>query len=155
MHFDAATETTGGLLLGDWFKSVITGSGLRARRKTVCDRAPGRIRVIVNGQLLPAPVATLQVAATGEAGLMELANRISRLTVQGNQAGGEVVVLERIPQQTKGTRNHTDSWCPMSVVVGLVATSRRRGCAVSLLSRSRPPARPRASGSGLRPPGFP
>ncbi|MGE5620452.1 MAG: lysyl oxidase family protein [Sphingomonadaceae bacterium] len=28
MHFDASTGTTQGLLLGDWFKSVLTGQGL-------------------------------------------------------------------------------------------------------------------------------
>jgi glucose/arabinose dehydrogenase len=83
---------------------------------------PGRIRVIAGGQLQPAPVAELDVASTGEAGLMGLAlspsfqqdglmfvmytyrgsqgallNRISRLTVQGNQAGGEQVLVEGIP----------------------------------------------------------
>jgi aldose sugar dehydrogenase len=195
MHFDATTGATQGLLLGDWFKSVLTGNGLPADlesdmagsrflrqydnaqpnglsrpgelpntdmsnafepqqpvaprefrprvevvagnlvapwaldfapdgRLFVTER-PGRIRVVVNGQLLPAPVATLPVAATGEAGLMGLAldpdfqsnghlyvmytygtaggglaNRISRLTVQGNQAAGEVVLLEGIPGAT-------------------------------------------------------
>lgn len=34
---------------------------------------PGRIRVVSNGRLEPAPIATLPVAATGEAGLMGLA----------------------------------------------------------------------------------
>jgi aldose sugar dehydrogenase len=85
---------------------------------------PGRIRVIENGQLLADPVATLPVAAaTGnESGLMGLAidpdfaangyiyvaysyknakaqlkNRVSRLTVQGSQAGDEKVLLEEIP----------------------------------------------------------
>ncbi|HEX2922547.1 MAG TPA: PQQ-dependent sugar dehydrogenase [Chloroflexota bacterium] len=85
---------------------------------------PGRVRVIVNGQLLPDAVATLPAAAaTGnENGLMGLAidsdfadngyiyvaysyknaksqlkNRVSRLTVQGNQAGDEKVLLDEIP----------------------------------------------------------
>jgi glucose/arabinose dehydrogenase len=85
---------------------------------------PGRIRVMVDGQLLPDPVATLPVAAApgDESGLMGLAidpsfqdngfiyvmysyqaapgqllNRISRLTVDGNQAGGEAVLLDGIP----------------------------------------------------------
>ncbi|MHB1131406.1 MAG: PQQ-dependent sugar dehydrogenase [Chloroflexota bacterium] len=192
LHFDAVTGTTGGLLLGDWFKSVLTGQGLPAdleqqmqgspylrqydngrplglARPEVLPNSdlsaafdaqqaplerpfqptvevvatglvapwalafapdgrlffterPGRIRVIEDGQLQQAPVASLGVASTGEAGLMglalsptfqqdgllyvmytyrgsqgELLNRISRLSVQGNQAGGEQVLLEGIP----------------------------------------------------------
>lgn len=85
---------------------------------------PGRIRVIVEGQLQPDPVALLPSAtpAGGEAGLMGLAidpdftqngyiyvmysyrgaqgkllNRISRLTVEGDQAGDEMVLLDDIP----------------------------------------------------------
>lgn len=84
----------------------------------------GRLRVIDKGGLLPDPVAVLPVvAATGnESGLMGLAldpdfaqdgylyvaysfknakdqlkNRVSRLTVQGNQAGDEKVLLDEIP----------------------------------------------------------
>ncbi|MCS7251978.1 MAG: PQQ-dependent sugar dehydrogenase [Thermoflexus sp.] len=82
---------------------------------------PGRIQVIENGQLRPEPVAVLPVAATGEGGLMGLAldpnfaqngqlyvmytyrsggalrNRISRLTLRGNTAGDEVVLVDNIP----------------------------------------------------------
>ncbi|MCS6964034.1 sorbosone dehydrogenase family protein [Thermoflexus sp.] len=82
---------------------------------------PGRIRVIENGQLRPEPVAVLPVAATGEGGLMGLAldpnfaqngqlyvmytyrsggalrNRISRLTLRGNTAGEEMVLVDNIP----------------------------------------------------------
>ena len=85
---------------------------------------PGRVRVVVNGRLLPDPVATFPVAAAPgrESGLMglaldpdfrdngflyvmytyrndggPLANRISRLTVQGNTASGETVLLDGIP----------------------------------------------------------
>lgn len=81
---------------------------------------PGRIRVIVDGQLRPEPVAELPVAAVGEGGLMgltldpnfeqngylyvmytyqagsDLRNRISRLTLQGDRAGDEVVLLDGI-----------------------------------------------------------
>ena len=83
---------------------------------------PGRIRVIVQGRLLGAPVATLPAVTSAESGLMGLvldpdfarngyayvmytyrtegggmANRISRLTIEANHAGGEVVLLEGIP----------------------------------------------------------
>lgn len=82
---------------------------------------PGRIRVIENGRLRPEPVAVLPVAATGEGGLMGLAldpdfprngylyvmytyraggalrNRISRLTLRGEVAGEERVLLDGIP----------------------------------------------------------
>jgi len=82
---------------------------------------PGRIRVVVDGQLQPEPVAELPVAAVGEGGLMGLAldpdfarngylyvmytyrnglqlrNRVSRLTLRGNRAGDEVVLLDGIP----------------------------------------------------------
>ena len=82
---------------------------------------PGRIRVIENGQLRPEPVAVLPVAATGEGGLMGLAldpnfaqngylyvmytyraegalrNRISRLTLWGNTAGEETILIDGIP----------------------------------------------------------
>jgi glucose/arabinose dehydrogenase len=87
---------------------------------------PGRIRLVVNGELRPAPVVTLPVAAVGEGGLLGLAldpafaqnnylyvmytyragltmlNRISRLTLQGETAGDERVLLEGIP----GASNH-------------------------------------------------
>jgi len=86
----------------------------------------GRIRVIRAGQLDPTPVATLDVSASGEGGLMGLAldpqfsqtgylyvmytytnsagthNRISRLTLQGERAGNEMVLVDGIP----GGRNH-------------------------------------------------
>jgi glucose/arabinose dehydrogenase len=86
----------------------------------------GRIRVIRDGQLDPAPVAEVNVRATGEGGLMGLAldpqfdqngymyvmytydgsagplNRISRLTLQGEQAGNELVLVDDIP----GGQNH-------------------------------------------------
>jgi glucose/arabinose dehydrogenase len=79
---------------------------------------PGRIRVAKDGRLDPAPVATLAVAAQGEAGLMGLAldprfaetghlyvcytarrqddvvNRIVRLTLRGGRAGDERVLLD-------------------------------------------------------------
>lgn len=83
---------------------------------------PGRIRVIAGGQLLPDPVAVLPAVSTSESGLMGLAldpdfasngylyvaytyrtdagglqNRVSRLTVNGNQAGDESVLLDGIP----------------------------------------------------------
>ncbi|MFQ6059037.1 MAG: PQQ-dependent sugar dehydrogenase [Anaerolineae bacterium] len=82
---------------------------------------PGRVRVMVEGQLRREPVAELPVAAVGEAGLMGLAldpdfasngylyvmytyradgglrNRISRLTLRGDRAGDEVVLLDGIP----------------------------------------------------------
>ncbi len=84
----------------------------------------GRLRVMVDGQLLPDPVATFPVASQpgNESGLLglaidpnfagngfiyvmysytggqgQIANRISRLTVQGNQAGDETVLLDGIP----------------------------------------------------------
>lgn len=193
LHFDASTGTTAGLLLGDWFKAVLTGDGLpldleqqmqgspllrqydnnaprglarpgalpasdltnafepqpappvqapfEPRVEVVASglstpwslafapdgrlfftERPGRVRVVVGGQLQPEPVAVLDVAATGEAGLMGLAlspafqqdgllyvmytyrgaggnlvNRVSRLTVQGNRASNEQVILDGIP----------------------------------------------------------
>lgn len=87
---------------------------------------PGRIRLIRDGQLLPGPMATLPVLAVSESGLMGLAldpdfanngyiyvmytydagqsakNRIARLTVRGERAGDEQVLLDDIP----GARNH-------------------------------------------------
>ena len=87
---------------------------------------PGRIRVIENGRLRPEPVAVLPVAAIGEGGLMGLAldpdfprngylyvmytyrdgegvrNRISRLTLRGDTAGEERILLDGIP----GARIH-------------------------------------------------
>ncbi|MHB1160243.1 MAG: PQQ-dependent sugar dehydrogenase [Chloroflexota bacterium] len=195
MHFDATTGLTQGLLLGDWFKSVLTGGGLPAdleqqmagtpflrqynntqprglnrpgelpvsnlqdafepqqpsapppfqpRVEVVATglntpwalafapdgrlfftERPGRIRVMVDGQLLPEPVAVLPAVTTAESGLMglaldpnfqqnghlyvmytlqtgpgQLANRVSRLTAQGNQAGDEVVLLDGIAGAT-------------------------------------------------------
>jgi glucose/arabinose dehydrogenase len=86
--------------------------------------------VIRNGRLLPEPLATLQVAAVDEGGLMGLAtdphfamngflyvcyttrkagqlvNRVARLTVRDRQAGGEHVLLDDIPgaEQRDGCR---------------------------------------------------
>ena len=195
MQFDAATGLTQGLLLGDWFKSVLTGVGLPADLEQQMAGSPflrqynntqpnglnrpgdlpasdlrdafepqqrlapppfapqvevvaanlevpwalafapdgrlfftersGRVRVIADGQLLPTPVAVLPAATTAESGLMglvldpgfqqnghiyvmytlrdpqgQLVNRVSRLTVEGNQAGGEAVLLDGIPGAT-------------------------------------------------------
>jgi glucose/arabinose dehydrogenase len=82
---------------------------------------PGRIRVVQDGRLDPRPVATLEVAATGEAGLMGLAldprfaetghlyvchtaaggarltNRVLRLTLRDGRAGDPRVLLDGIP----------------------------------------------------------
>ncbi|HEX9006647.1 MAG TPA: PQQ-dependent sugar dehydrogenase, partial [Bacteroidota bacterium] len=83
---------------------------------------PGRIRVMVDGKVLPDPVAELPAASSSESGLMGLAldpafssngyiyidytyrttndgmaNRVSRMTVQGNRAGDEKVLLDGIP----------------------------------------------------------
>lgn len=83
---------------------------------------PGRLRVIVDGRLRPTPVATLPVATSAESGLMglaldpqfarngylyvmytyrtqagELRNRVARLTVRGDVAGDEQIVLDGIP----------------------------------------------------------
>lgn len=87
---------------------------------------PGRIRLIRDGRLSPEPVATLSVAATGEAGLMGLApdpdfprapflyamythrvaaglqNRIVRLRVTDDKAVEDKVLLDGIP----GGTNH-------------------------------------------------
>jgi glucose/arabinose dehydrogenase len=85
---------------------------------------PGRLRLIANGELLAEPMATLNVVAVSESGLMGLAldpdfasnghlyvmytylaetgNLISRLTVNGTRAGEEMVLLDGIP----GNRNH-------------------------------------------------
>lgn len=91
---------------------------------------PGRIRMIRNGRLLPNPVASLSVAAVGEAGLMGLAldptfetnrflyvcytrrkdgrlvNRVARLTMRDEKAGAERVLLDDIPgaDQRNGCR---------------------------------------------------
>lgn len=82
---------------------------------------PGRLRLIRDGQLLAQPVATLPVAASSESGLMGLAldpqfaangflyvmytyrgerglvNRVARLTLRGERAGEERVLLDGIP----------------------------------------------------------
>jgi len=58
-------------------------------RLFVTERA-GRIRVVKDGRLEPAPVATLSVAAQGEAGLMGLAldpRRPSLRLLHGRAAG--------------------------------------------------------------------
>ncbi|HEV8310738.1 MAG TPA: PQQ-dependent sugar dehydrogenase [Methylomirabilota bacterium] len=82
---------------------------------------PGRIRLVQNGRLETAPVATLSVAAQGEGGLMGLAvdpdfgqnghlyvcytasrggsavNRVTRLTLRERAAGEERILLDGIP----------------------------------------------------------
>jgi len=91
---------------------------------------PGRIRVIRGGRLVPEPLATLNVAAVGEGGLMGLAidpafaanrflyvcytagsggrlvNRLARLTLLDGKAGAERVLLDGIPgaEQRDGCR---------------------------------------------------
>ena len=86
---------------------------------------PGRVRVIVGGQVQAEPVALLPAAETGEAGLMGLAldpafqqnghlyvmytyrnsaggltNRVSRLTESQGRAGNETVLLDNLPGAT-------------------------------------------------------
>jgi aldose sugar dehydrogenase len=87
---------------------------------------PGRIRVVRDGHLDPVPVATLSVLEGGEGGLMGLAldpefartgfvyvcytargrservNRVARLTLRGDRAGDERVLLDNLP----GARIH-------------------------------------------------
>ena len=82
---------------------------------------PGRLRLVADGELRPDPVALLPVGPVGEGGLLGLAldprfsengylyvyytyeeagalrNRISRLTLQEEQAIAETVLLEGIP----------------------------------------------------------
>ncbi len=82
---------------------------------------PGRVRVVSEGMLAPAPVARLPVSAGGEGGLMGLAldpdfartphlyvcytaakrggvvNRITRLTLREHRAEGERVLLDDMP----------------------------------------------------------
>ena len=82
---------------------------------------PGRVRVVAEGRPLADPVATLNVATVGEAGLMGLAldpafaqtgflyvcytvsargdlrNRIVRLTVRDDRASGERILLDDLP----------------------------------------------------------
>jgi len=82
---------------------------------------PGRVRLVVEGHLLPEPVATLNVAAVGEGGLMGLAldptfgqtgflyvchtlstrgglvNRIVRLSLRDDRASSERVILDDLP----------------------------------------------------------
>ncbi|MBI4302453.1 MAG: PQQ-dependent sugar dehydrogenase [Chloroflexi bacterium] len=83
---------------------------------------PGRIRLVQNGRLLSQPVATLEIAAVGEAGLMGIAldpefprnhylyvyytyrdprgnlmNRVARLTESDGQATDLKVILDGIP----------------------------------------------------------
>jgi aldose sugar dehydrogenase len=94
-------------------------------RALVTER-PGRLRLILNGQLQSQPLLTLPTSGLGEGGLMGLAldpdlaqngylyvmytyrdggalrNRISRFTWQGDQVGGEQVLLNSIP----GARIH-------------------------------------------------
>ena len=82
---------------------------------------PGRVRIIRNGQLLPAPALTLSVVTANgcESGLLGIAvkapnvflyytsrgsggntNRISRFTIQGDSLVGEQVLLDGIPGGT-------------------------------------------------------
>ena len=87
---------------------------------------PGRIRVVVDGRLVPDPVAEIAVYGVGEGGLLGLAldpafesngrmyimytydsggqpaNRISRMTFAGGRAAEERVLLDGIP----GARFH-------------------------------------------------
>jgi glucose/arabinose dehydrogenase len=87
---------------------------------------PGRLRVVHEGRLAPAPLATLPVAATGEGGLMGLAldpafarsghlyvcyttpagpdlvNRVARLTVREGRTADHRVILDGLP----GARIH-------------------------------------------------
>jgi glucose/arabinose dehydrogenase len=82
---------------------------------------PGRVRVVRDGRLEPAPIATLPVTARGEAGLMGLAldpgfarsgrlyvcyttekagrmiNRVSGLTLREGQSPAERVLIDDIP----------------------------------------------------------
>ena len=82
---------------------------------------PGRIRLVKNGRLESEPIVTLHVAAVGEGGLMGLAldpafaktghlytcytadkggrliNRLVRLTLRGERAGDERVLIDDIP----------------------------------------------------------
>jgi aldose sugar dehydrogenase len=81
---------------------------------------PGRLRVVHDGRLAPEPVATLPVAATGEAGLMGLAvdpdfarngqlyvcytasadsglvNRVAQLTLRDGRTGEPRVILDNM-----------------------------------------------------------
>ncbi len=85
---------------------------------------PGRVRVLVDGQLVPDPLLTLPVAATGEAGLLGLAlspdfartrwvylyytysegnrlwNRVVRYTEADGRLSEPLVVIDRIPGAT-------------------------------------------------------
>ncbi len=85
---------------------------------------PGRVRVIVDGQVVPDPVLTVSVAAVGEAGLLGLAldpdfattrwvylyytyseanqlwNRVVRYTEANGRLEQPVVILDRIPGGT-------------------------------------------------------
>jgi len=87
---------------------------------------PGRIRVVAGGQLRAAPLATLDVVARGEGGLMGLAvhpdfprapfvyamhtarggagtvNRVVRLRLDGDRASLDRVIVDNIP----GATNH-------------------------------------------------
>lgn len=90
-------------------------------RRILITERPGRIRVFQDGELLPEPYATLDVAHVSEAGLMGIAldpafaengyiyicytyragrsmfNRIARLTDSGDRANFHHVVLDGIP----------------------------------------------------------
>ncbi len=93
-------------------------------RAMVTER-PGRLRLIVNGELQPQPLLTLPTSGLGEGGLMGLVldpnfsqnghlylmytyrdgaprNRISRFTWQDGQVGNENILLDNIP----GARIH-------------------------------------------------
>lgn len=85
----------------------------------------GRVRVVADGQVLETPFVTVEVAIQGEMGLLGLAldpdfaqepyvyvyythaaedgpfNRISRFRAEGNVAGPEEVLLDRIPAATR------------------------------------------------------
>lgn len=82
---------------------------------------PGRIRIVKDGRLASDPIATIEVAAVGEGGLMGLAldprfietgqlyvcytalkrgalvNRVARLSLRGEHASSDLVLLDDIP----------------------------------------------------------
>lgn len=85
---------------------------------------PGRVRVVTDGRLAAEPVASLAVRHVGESGLMGLTldpdvtrtghlyvcyttrrqgasvNRVARLTLHGDRAGDEQVILDDMPAAT-------------------------------------------------------
>ena len=124
--FQVRAEVVASNLVVPWamaFTTRLPASNKQAETGTylfVTER-PGRLRLIVDGRLLPDPVAVFPAAPTDEGGLLGLTldphfeqnghlyvmytyqdqagihNRISRLTLQGLKAGSEKVLLEGIP----------------------------------------------------------